>query len=441
MQYLQRLKHLVLTLGALTFGVSAWADGTNSGTPVTNDVTMSFSVGAVPQTATADITFVVDRKLRLDVGTPNGNWMTAVAGQTGAGATSIQFEVTNNSNDGVEAVIAVVDQSNIDVDGYDPVGAAAIAPTGITVWEDTNGDGVLDGGETTLGTATGVYALTGTLAEDEIRTISVRIDVDPGTTADSYQTYTLVAAVASGGAAIANDDSSNESPGVPDVPFAANDLNNVEIVFADDGSTFTEDEGFDFLSGSPAPTGATDGANDGQSSNAAGFRTVGVLGIAKYVEVLWDPISNNQYTGTGNTTTGNEPKAIPGAVLMYVIGVTNQSSLAATGVTISDNVPGGGAGDPLQLGNAAAVSGIELPDSVTVTIDGSPVVFDLDNTGISVDTNVYVRPCSTTSSDPVNPGVAFGADPAEVNASMGASCDANATGYVVYFATVDNTAT
>jgi uncharacterized repeat protein (TIGR01451 family) len=438
MQYLKRLSQLLLTVTGLGISLSAWADGTDSGTAVTNDVQMTFTVGATAQTASSDVTFVVDRKLRLDVGTPNGNWVSAVPGQAGVTASSVQFAVVNNSNDSVDVVIALIDQGALDIDGYDPAAASPIAPVGLTVWEDTNADGVLDGGENVLGSATGVYTLTGTFAEDEERTISVSVDVDGAAVAEQYQTYTLVAAVADTGVAIANDDSSNESPGVADVPAALNDLATVEVVFADDGSTFPEDEGFNFLSG-PAATGAPDGENDGQSSNAAGFRTVGVLGIVKYVEVLWDPISENQYTGTGNTTTGNEPKSIPGAVLMYVIGVSNQSALAATGVVITDNVPAGAA-EPLQLGNSGVVAGIELPDSITVDIDGIPVVLDLDNAGIAVDDLVYVRECSLVASDAVNPGVAFAADPSEVNASMGASCDGGATGYIVYFATVDNTA-
>lgn len=438
MQYLKRLSQLLLTAGGLGLSLSAWADGTDSGTPVTNDVQMSFSVGAVPQTASSDVTFVVDRKLRLDVGTPNGNWVSAVPGQAAATASSVQFEINNNSNDSVEVVIALLDQGALDVDGYDPVGASPIAPTGLTVWEDTNADGIVNGGENVLGTTTGVYTLTGAFAEDDVRTISVSADVDGAAVADQYQTYTLVAAVADTGVAIANDDSSNESPGVADVPAALNDLATVQVVFADDGSSFAEDEGYDFLV-TPGATGVSDGVSDGQSSNAAGFRTVGVLGIVKYVEVLWDPISGNQYTGTGNTTTGNEPKSIPGAVLMYVIGVNNQGALAASGVVITDNVPAGAA-QPLQLGNAGAVAGIQIPDTITVDIDGNAVVLNLDNAGISVDDSVYVRECSLTPADPVNTGVAFAADPSEVNASMGASCDGGSTGYIVYFTTVDNTA-
>jgi hypothetical protein len=443
MQYLKRLSQTLLAVGGLSFSLFTWADGTDSGTTVTNAVTMSFTVGAVSQNASTDISFLVDRKLRLDVGTPNGNWVSAVAGQAGATSSSVQFEITNNSNDdNVNVVIALVDQLATLVTGYDPVGSTAIVPTGLTVWEDTDANGLLDGAEVSLGVATGVYALAGTFNEDDIRTISVRIDVDGASVADLYQTYTLVAAVGTGvgTGVILNDDSSNESPNVPDVAAVTNDLNAVEIVFADDGSAFPEDEAYDFVG--LAPFGGPDDLSDGQSANAAGFRTIGVLGIAKYAEVLWDPISGNQYTGAGNGLTGNEPKSIPGAVIMYLIGVNNQSSLAATAVAISDDVPGGQVGDPLFLGNSAAVAGIELPDSVTITIDASPVVFDLDNTNIGVDTQVYVRACSIVAADPVGAPIAFGGDPAEVNAvSLGASCDASSSGYVVYFATVDNTAT
>ena len=167
---------------------------------------------------------------------------------------------------------------------------------------------------------------------------------------------------------------------------------------------------------------------------------MGVLGVVKYVEVLWDPISGNQYTGTGNATTGSEPKSIPGAVLMYVIGVSNQGALAADTVVITDNVPAG-TGEPLQLGNTGAVAGIEIPDSITVDIDGNAVVLDLDEAGIAVDDLVYVRECSLAPADPVTSSAAFVADPSEeVNASMGASCAGGSTGYIVYFTTVDNTA-
>ena len=71
--------------------------------------------------------------------------------------------------------------------------------------------------------------------------------------------------------------------------------------------------------------------------------------------------------------------------------------------------------------------------------------FDLDNTvgtGVEVDSRVHVRQCSTTSTDPLDSQIAFDPDPsAEVNAvGMGASCDSGSTGYIVYFTTVDDTA-
>lgn len=117
MQYLKRLSQLLLTVTGLGISLSAWADGTDSGTPVTNDVQMTFTVGATAQTASSDVTFVVDRKLRLDVGTPNGNWVSAVPGQAGVTASSVQFAVVNNSNDSVDVVIALIDQGALDIDG------------------------------------------------------------------------------------------------------------------------------------------------------------------------------------------------------------------------------------------------------------------------------------------------------------------------------------
>ena len=435
MQYLKRLSQLLLTACGLSFSLFAWAEGTDSGTTVTNNVELSFTVASVDQTASADVSFVVDRKLRLDVGALNGNWVTAVAGQSGTVGAPIQFEITNNSNDGgVEVVVALMDQSLLDVDGFDAVGATPIAPPLLTIWEDTNADGVFDGGEPLLGNAAAVYTLPTVMSEDEVRTISVAIEVPLGAVADSYQTFTLVAAVASGGTVIGNDDSGNISPSGT-AANVGNLLGTVQIVFADDGSGFNEDEGFDFIGG--VPTAAFDGLYDGQSSNAAGFRTVGVLGVAKYVEVLWDPISTNGYDATGTKIVGTDPKSIPGAVLIYVIGVTNQSSLLASAVDITDDVPGGAPGDPLLLGNAFAIPGIELPNTVDIDIDGTLVTFDLDNANIDVDSQVYIRACDPVPAASVGAPGAFNAVAPEVDEPLG-DCATGEAGYVVYFATVDN---
>ncbi len=411
--------------------LSAWADGTDSGTVVTNSVTMNYTVNAVNQSANTTVDFTVDRKLRLDVTTNQTEWTTVVPGQVATTGASIQFVITNNSNSATDVEIALIDQGLQQVDGFTSVGSTAISPTALAVWEDTNGDGVLDGGENTLGTSTGSYALTGTLAEDEQRTISVSVDVPGAATADNYQSYTLVAAVANAGVALGNDDSGNISPG----GTAANNPNlkdSVEIVFADQftGSLSGEDEGYNFIT--DAATGADDGDFDGQAANASGFRTRVALGIAKHVEVLWDPISTNRYDGTGvPVIPASHPKAIPGAILLYVIGVRANAGLDATSVTIDDDIPETLVDPGNTTGEAPA--NINMPAIVDVTIDGSVVSFGIDS-AVLANGEYHVQDCAGNAIV----STAFAASPEVDDADLGA-CDDGDTGYVAYVVTVDDT--
>ena len=69
----------------------------------------------------------------------------------------------------------------------------------VDVWEDDNANGVVDGTESLYVAGPGVYSLSGIVAQDETRTVTVRVNVAATAIADSYQTYGLVAAVASGG--------------------------------------------------------------------------------------------------------------------------------------------------------------------------------------------------------------------------------------------------
>ncbi len=438
MQYLNTFKRLiVVTVGLCAVG-TAFADGTDAGQVVTNTVTMNYTVNTVSQTATTTADFTVDRKLLLNVVTQQTEWVSAVPGQVGGvggDASSIQFDITNDSNSSVDVVIAVIDQGLQQVDGFTPVGATAIAPANITVWEDTNGDGVHDAGENTLGNTPGVYALTGTFAEDDVRTISVSIDV-PGAAADDlYQAYTLVAAVANAGVVIGNDDSGNISPS----GTAANNPNaedSEETVFADvfTGSTLGDDEGYDFLAGVPGPTGADDGDYDGQAVNASGFRTRVALGVAKHVEVLWDPITGNRYDGAGAPVAGSNPKAIPGAILLYVVGVAADSGLDAQAVLIDDNIPEAHV-DP---GNTTAElpANINMPASVDITVNGNTVTYTLD-AAVIADTNYHVQDCAGNAIV----SSAFQADPAEVDDADLGDCDDTETGYVAYVVTVDDSVT
>ena len=431
MQYLRMIGAICCAYIALGVAPPAYAEGTNCGDVVTNAVTMSYTVNSVTQTANTSVDFTVDRKLVLAVGTPNADWVAALPGQTQAGgnASSIQFTITNSSNSSVDVVIGVIDQGLQQVDGFTAIGATPITPAGLTIWEDTNGDGVLDGGENTLGTAVGEYALTGTFAEDESRTISISIDVAAAAAADLYHAFTLVAAAANAGVVIGNDDSGNISPSGT-ATNNANDKDAVEVVFADEftGSVLGDDEGYDFLAGAPGGTGTNDADYDGQASNASGFRTRVALGIAKFVEVLWDPVTGNRYDGAGVPVVGANPKAIPGAILLYVIGVSADSGLDATAVNIDDDVPDG----LVDAGNTTAepAANINMPASVDITIGASTETFTLD-AGVLADSNYHVQDCAGSALA----SSGFDAGPEIDDASLGA-CDDGDTGYVAYVVTV-----
>lgn len=440
MQYLLNLfntRYRMLAVVAVVFApLSTWAEGTNSGDTVTNSVTMTYTVNTIVQTETTSVDFTVDRKLLLSVTTPNTDWVDALAGQTQAGgnATSIQFEITNRSNSSVDVVIGVIDQAVQQVDGFSaiPGGSTAITPAGITVWEDTDGDGELDGGETTLGTSVGEYSLTGTFAEDESRTISISIDVAGGATADLYHTYTLVAAVANAGVVIGNDDSGNISP---DGTAAnnGNDKDTVEIVFADEftGSTLGDDEGYTFLNVTPGGTGVDDADFDGQAVNAAGFLTIAALEVGKNVVVLWDPVSGNRFDGAGAPVLTSNPKAIPGALLLYVIGVSAGAGLDTTAVTLDDDIPDASVDAGNTTGELPAT--INMPATVDVDINGTLETFTLA-AGVAADGNYHVQDCAGSALDTT----AFAAgDPEIDDADLGA-CDDGDTGYVAYVVTVDD---
>ncbi len=196
-------------------------------------------------------------------------------------------------------------------------------------------------------------------------------------------------------------------------------------MFAEFASANTEDLGYDFV-GDAVST--IDEDFDGQASNSSGFRTRIALGVAKHVETLWDPVTGNKYDGTG-AATGNEPKAIPGAVLLYVIGVSADSGVDATAVLIDDDIP-----DTLVLpGNPNAVAGIELPNTVDITISGTPTTFTLD-AGVTANDEYHTQDCAANALA----SAAFDAGPEIDDADLG-DCDAGETGYVAYVVTVNDT--
>lgn len=431
MQYFKRVCLLITGLAGMGVVPAALALGTDADQDVTNSVTMTYQVNSVNQSATTSVTFEVDRAYVVDVSADDTDWVTAIPGQTFASGnfSSLRFTVTNSSNDVVGIRLALVDQGNTDVTGYaDPATAELISDL-VTIWEDTNDNGVLDGAEQNLGNALGVLPVLNdpTFNEDESRVYRVAVDVAAATAAGLFETFTLVAAVteATGTNVVQTDDSGNSTVGVADPAVNANTIGGVEDVFAEFASGNAEDLGFDYVT--PTVVATADDDFDGQASDTSGFRTRVALGVAKYVEVLWDPVTGNRYDATG-ALTGNEPKAVPGAILMYVIGVAADGGVNATSVLLDDDIP-----DPLVLaGDPNNVPGVELPNSVDIDINGSTTTFTLD-AGIALDDQQHVVDCSTSTLL----SEAFDAGPEIDDADLG-NCAAGETGYLVYFVTVND---
>ncbi len=314
------MKHSKQLLGAVSafalvaFSVTpAMAEGTLSGSIITNTVTVDYSVGGVAQTTeTANDSFTVDRKVNVVV-TATGVTSPVAPGQTQLVRT---FEVQNLSNAEVGFALSAAQIG----------GTPDFDLANVTIFDDANSNGVFDVGESTI-------SFLDSLAPDQIVTVSVAVDIDiDAENAEATQVVLSANAHEAGSGTIGAEITATEGANTA----------GVDTVLADAAGT---------------DTGATDSASEGDYS-ASHTLTVGAseLTVAKASRVVWDPV--NLFT---------EPKAIPGARVEYCISVSNAPGGAtATGVTVSDPLPGdvtlfpdafGGSGDVMVNGSIDGVTG------------------------------------------------------------------------------------
>lgn len=457
MQYFTRLTQLLIAGLGLLLALPALAVGTDAGLLVTNAVTLDYQVnGAVQSQQSDSVTFVVDRKLEVLVTAQDSDWVSAPINQEFtdtpplSGVPALNFLVSNLSNADVHVVFGVIEQGAVPISGSftnDP-GATSTGVDGVLVAIDTNVNNVYDEGVDTVLTATGgIYSLPAVLSRDlasnEVE-ILVVADISASAVNGDYEAFSLVAGVASDlGVPYQRDDSGNVAPGID--PLTANnevdDLADEQLVFADFFAVVDpENIGYDFVN--DTSTGSADAVYDGQSSDTSGYAITGVdVLVAKYAEVIYDPISGNKYVADVLTA---EPKAIPGAVIMYVIGVTNRDvAFDVEGVSIIDDIPDGtGAFELVDEGNQTG-SAVNYPSVVTVDFDpGNPTPITED---FSLPAGLDQSQISTSSCDvsPVVNTTPFLADIGpdtvsgpEVDVSLGI-CGAGSSGFVVYFVTVE----
>lgn len=293
-----------LLFGAALFGLisqSALAL-TQSGTSISNQATLNYSVAAVAQTpiTSVAVSFTVDDKVIVTVA---GGVITGVTpGQNGA---LTPFTVTNNGNATQGYNLVAADAAS----GAYTVNATAITDNfnpaaGYTIYRDNNCDGLINGADAVVTTipTLAVNTTACLLVQTNIAVAQVNGDAAVvSLKATTVWPTPLVAAeepaAVVAGAVVANNSGSANTAGV-------------DVVFAD-------------------AAGVVDALTDGAHSTYGAFKVASaVLSVSKVVNLLCDPIN-----GTTN------PKNIPGAYVQYAVTITNAAGAAsATLTTVTDTL-------------------------------------------------------------------------------------------------------
>lgn len=326
-RHLTKASLALMAIGSIGVMQSANAAGTASNTAITNRATVSYSVGGVSQTpiessptgnttATgSDTSFRVDNKIIHIVTEVSGN-PTSVGTAPGATNLVTTFTVTNQGNTAQGYLLTATNRPN---------GTASPFSGGTADNQDVSNLRVFVESGTTAGydptdTATNIA----NLAPDATVTVYVLADIPAGAVNNQFANVQLAAQAAT----------ANTTTAVVQTAGADN-ANAVDIVFADGGAV--------------ARDGIAEAQDQYQIQSAA-------LTVTKTSSVVSDPFNNT-----------TNPKAIPGATVQYTITVANTGSQPATGVAITDPIPG----NTDYVAGSITVNGSSVSDSGRTV--GTPV--------------------------------------------------------------------
>lgn len=303
----RKLARTALLCGSVM--LAAWssgaqAAGTEAGTSIPNQASVSYSVGGTQQSVDSDIaTFVVDKKVNLTV---TGGVITQTAIGTNDQVTA--FQVTNLTNATQDFRLTPNQQSlSIPILGSDNFDVSSLR-----VFVDVNGNGTY---EANVDTATYIDEL----QADTSVTVFIVGNI-PNVPGNDVAIVSLSAQTEVGG-----------TPGSEGAILAATSIlqadspSTMDVVFADVAGTF-------------------DAARDGigRAFNAFKIGTASVS-MTKTARVISDPV---------NLLVN--PRAIPGAVVQYCLTVSNAGPGTATSVNITDLVPTG----TTYVANSLSVGGV-----------------------------------------------------------------------------------
>jgi uncharacterized repeat protein (TIGR01451 family) len=356
---------VAVLLSSLAGVQTAFAVGTDAGVTVSNRATVNYTVGTVAQAPIessptgnsnpgvgngANTNFVVDRRVDLTVTETGGGGATVNPGQTNVVAT---FTVTNTSNASEGYQLAAANLAGGAVFGN----TDNTDVTNLRVFVDNPGAGGTAGVyDAAFDTATFVN----TLAEDGNVVVFIVADVPLTVIAGQFANVRLTARAAVAGTNAATLEAETAGP----------DTAGVDVVLADAGrdGLQTADDQYAVLSAA--------------------------LTITKTSAIISDPFNG----------TGADRKAIPGAVIEYVVSIANTGSAPATSVRLSDTLDATLSFTAGQYNGGAADVQITVGASTTYCVAESGADSNSDGcnrTGQTLDVNptaaITVAPAETAT--------------------------------------------
>jgi hypothetical protein len=330
-----QMKKILIAASMMLIGSSgAWAAGTDAGTNIGNDATLSYSAGGVAQpdvqaTVPAGQThadeFLVDKKIDMVMSTTDTDQIQVTPGQLDQ---NTSFTFTNEGNSAEKFKFTVINLANNEEADYDTDKDNA------DVRKDPGHEMAIEyrmvnGGTWTALPASGILSV----AEDDTVLFRVKSDIPTAAQGGADGDIMNIELKAT---AYKDDESGPESE-----TNGADTQNAVDIVFAD-GTAVQNGSSAGNLGNESNSKGDT--AGDGIEVGRSGYIiATPVLSINKTSCIVSDPVNNT-----------NNPKRIPGAIIRYMFNIENTGSADATGIKLTDNQNGASMNDALMLANTKA---------------------------------------------------------------------------------------
>jgi uncharacterized repeat protein (TIGR01451 family) len=312
---------LLCLVTALAVPQAAVAVGTAACTPIGNTASVAYQVGGFVQSPVSSNTntIVVGNKVNHTVVTTDAAGVSVVSNQTGAVLT---FTITNNGNANQTYVLTSTDLAS-----------------GLTTSVFSGNTSVTDAFDTSS-RATSV-ATTGIITAGSNTTVTIIATMPAGLTDNTFAVLALTA----------------QAYKVDGTTAEANISSSITSSF---GSCIA-----DVVLGDVA--GTDDIAGDGKDSARSAYHVVLTnLSVNKSSVVYSDPINGTYLVGT--------PKAIPGAIMEYIVGIANTGSQTAQTIVITDTLPAATI-TPLSGANWTSRTGVFGPGcsgQAQVSINGAP---------------------------------------------------------------------